>query len=252
LLRDGLAQFPLVMGAIVPVVNLDGVAPGRLRLPGAVLAAVYLGQITRWRDPAIAAANPGLALPDRPILVVHRTDGSGTTYNWTDYLSHVSPDWSARVGASTKVAWPAGVGAKGGDGMIGVVSRMKGAIGYVEFSAATRAHLAYALPQNLAGQFVAPDPESFQATTASVDWARAPDFAVLLTDAQGPNAYPLMATSFALIRRYPKDKDHRTSMLAFFRWALEHGQNAASGLDYLPLPETLTRAVEASWAANAD
>jgi phosphate transport system substrate-binding protein len=250
LLRDGLMQFPLVIGAIVPVVNLDGITSGRLRLSGAVLADIYLGKIHRWSDPAIVALNPDLPLPDRAIVVVYRTDGSGTTFNWTTYLSHASVQWQARAGASTKVAWPVGAGARGNGGVAEVVGRVSGAIGYVEYSYAAHARLTWALAQNRAGFYLHPDPESFLATLAEADWAKNPDFSVVLADATGPDAYPLMATSFALVRAHPWDTVRREAMLAFFRWVLENGREQAAALDYLPLPAELARQVEASWGSE--
>jgi phosphate transport system substrate-binding protein len=250
LLRDGLVQFPLVIGAIVPVVNLDGIGPGQLHFTGQLLADIYLGKVKTWRDPAIAALNPGVSLPDRAILVIYRSDGSGTTFNWADYLSKASIEWRARVGAGTKVAWPAGVGGKGNGGVAESVGRVKGAIGYVEFSYALHSKLTYGLIQNKAGAFVPPSRTSFLAAAEGVDWSAEPDFHVLLTDSAGPDAYPVMATSFVLIRRYGKQPGTVRDLLAFFRWALETGQEQAASLDYLPLPQSLVRQVEAYWESE--
>ncbi|MDR3531072.1 MAG: phosphate ABC transporter substrate-binding protein PstS [Rhodopila sp.] len=250
LLRDGLIQFPLVIGAIVPVVNLDGVAPGQLHFTGQLLADIYLGKVKAWSDPAIAAINPGVSLPDRAILVVYRSDGSGTTFNWSDFLSKVSGLWKAKIGASTTVAWPTGVGGKGNGGVAEKIARVKGSIGYVEYSYATHNKLVYGLVRNRSDAFVSPNMASFQAATEGVDWTAEPDFHILLTDADGPGAYPIMATSFVLIRKYPKQVDRSRDMLAFFRWALEHGQGQALSLDYLPLPPSLVRLVEAYWQAE--
>jgi phosphate transport system substrate-binding protein len=246
LLRDGLSQFPLVMGAIVPVANLDGVAPGQLHLPSRVLADIYLGRITTWRDPVIAAANPGLALPDRAITVVYRSDGSGTSFNWTNYLSRASMTWRGQVGAGTKVAWPVGSGVRGTDGMAAAVARIKGAIGYIGYSAAKKAKLSYALADNGAGRFVPPDRQSYQATADAADWSKAPDFAVVLSDTDDADAYPLMVTSFALARA----SGATPAMAAFFHWVLENGQDQAARLDYLPLPPRLVHQVEANWATH--
>ena len=225
LLRDGLAQFPVVIGAIVPVVNLDGITAGQLRFTGQLLADIYLGRVRSWSDPAIAAVNPGIRLPERPILVIHRSDGSGTTFNWTDYLSKVSDEWKVRVGASTLVAWPTGAGGRGNGGVAENVARVKGAIGYVEYGYAQRKKLAYGLVQNRAGNFVQPDMSSFQAAIADLDWAKAREFDISLTDASSADAYPVMAASFVLVRKYPKDGEHSRDILTFFRWALENGQD---------------------------
>lgn len=247
LLRDGLAQFPLVIGGIVPIVNLDGIAPGQLRLTGSLLAGIYLAKIRNWNDPAIAAVNPGLTLPERNILVVHRSDGSGTTFNWSDYLSKVRVDWSAKVGAGTKVAWPTGVGGKGNGGVAEMVARVKGAIGYVDYDYAVQHRLSYGLVQNQAGNFVPPATTSFQAALKGIDWAKERDFFVLLADSPEPNAYPIMATSFTLMRKYPADGERQRDMLAFFRWALEHGQDVVRSLNHLPLPQPLVQQVEEYW-----
>jgi len=250
LLRDGLAQFPVVIGAIVPVVNLDGITAGQLRFTGQLLADIYLGKVKNWSDPAITAINPSISLPDRAILVVHRTDGSGTTYNWTDYLSKLSGEWKARVGSGTMVAWPTGAGGRGNSGVADNVARVKGAIGYIEYGYAQRKKLAYALVRNRAGNFVQPDMSSFQAATADIDWTRERDFNVSLTDAPRADAYPVMAASFALIHKYAKGGARSRDVLAFFQWALEHGRDMATSLDYLPLPPPLVQEVEDYWSAE--
>ena len=247
LLRDGLAQFPLVIGAIVPVVNIEGLAPGQLHLTGKLLADIYLGKVKNWSDPAISAVNPDLKLADRAILVVHRSDGSGTTYNWTDYLSKVSGEWKLKVGIHTMVAWPTGVGVKGNSGVAEAVARVKGAIGYVEYGYAQRKKLTYGVVRNRAGNFVPPGIPSFQAATVGLDWTQERDFNVSVTDAEGTDAYPLMAVSFVLVRRYPQDAGHSQEMLNFFRWALEKGQDVAASLDYLPLPPPVVQEIEGYW-----
>jgi phosphate transport system substrate-binding protein len=231
----------VVIGAIVPVVNLDGIAAGQLRFTGQLLADIYLGKVKNWSDPAIGAINPGIRLPDKAILVVRRTDGSGTTYNWTDYLSKVSGEWKARVGSGTMVAWPIGAGGRGNSGVADNVARVKGAIGYIEYGYAQRKKLAYALVRNRAGNFVQPDMSSFQAATAGLDWMKEHAFNVSLTDAPRADAYPIMAASFALMHRYPKGGAHSRDVLAFFQWALENGRDMATSLDYLPLPPPLCR-----------
>jgi phosphate transport system substrate-binding protein len=250
LLRDGLVQFPLVIGAIVPVVNLDGIVPGQLHFTGQLLADIYLGKVKNWRDSAIAALNPGVNLPDRAILVIYRSDGSGTTFNWADYLSKASIEWKARIGAGTKVAWPTGVGGKGNGGVAESVARVKGAIGYVEYSYALRGKLTYGLIQNKSGAYVLPDRTSFLAAAEGADWSAEPDFHVVLTDSTRPDAYPVMATSFVLIRRYGKQPGTVRDLLGFFRWALETGQGQAASLDYLPLPQSLVQQIEAYWESE--
>ncbi len=247
LLRDGLAQFPIVIGGIVPLVNLPGIGPGQLRFTGQLLAEIYLGKVTNWSDPAIAALNPDLKLPNRPILVIYRSDGSGTTYNWADFLSKVSDEWKVKVGVNTRLAWPVEVGAKGSGGVADSVARVSGAIGYIEYSYALRAKLAYGLVRNRAGAFVPPTAASLRAATENIDWRKTNDFAVLLSDSPAPDAYPIMAMSFALIHRYPKEADHAKHMLAFFQWAMDSGQDMASALQFLPLPDALVREVKAYW-----
>jgi phosphate transport system substrate-binding protein len=250
LLREGLAQFPIVIGAIVPVVNLDGVTAGKLRLTGQLLAEIYLGKVTNWCDPAIAAVNPGLNLPNKPILVIHRSDGSGTTFNWTDYLSKISDEWKAKVGTGNLVAWPTGLGGKGNAGVADDVARVKGGIGYVEFGYAQRKKLSYALVRNRAGRFVLPNMSSFREAVAGIDWTQVREFYVSMSDAGREDAYPIMAASFALIRKYPKDVAPSNEALAFFRWALENGQDMATSLDYLPLSPPLVQQVMDYWDTN--
>jgi phosphate transport system substrate-binding protein len=249
LLRDGLSQFPLVMGAIVPVVNLDGIGPGQLHMPAEVLADIYLGRVTRWDDPAIKAANAGVSLPHRRIQVIYRSDGSGTTFNWTSYLAQGSVQWRGQVGSSTKVAWPVGAGVQGTSGMAAAVARIGGAIGYIEYSAARKAGLTFVLAQNRAGHYVMPAEAGYLAATDRVDWKKVPDFAVVLTDTVGPDAYPLMATSFVLMRAYGAGAG-RSAMLDFFRFALEDGRDMARAMDYLPLSQKLAELVEATWPPN--
>ncbi len=250
LLREGLAQFPVVFGGIVPVVNVDGIAPGQLRFSGQLLADIYLGKVKNWNDAAIAAVNPGVQLPSRAILVIHRSDGSGTTFNWTDYLSKVSDEWKVRVGVGTTVAWPTGIGGKDNSGVAEDVARVKGAIGYVEFGYAQRKKLAYGLVRNRAGNFVPPQMSSFEAALADVDWAQLREFYVALSDSPRADAYPIMATSFALIRRYPKDQVRNREVLEFFRWTLEDGRGMAASLNYLPLSPPLAHEVMGYWEAN--
>ncbi len=246
--RSALIQFPIVMGGIVPVVNIDGIGPGQIRFTGALLADIYLGKIKLWSDPAIKAANPELKLPEAPIGVVYRSDGSGTTFNWTDYLAKASPEWRSKVGVNTQVPWPVGTGAERTQGVTEAVKRTKNAIGYVEFGQVVRAGLAYAQVQNRAGTFVKPDPASFSAAAASAEWAKAQDFSLMLTDAPGADAYPIVATTFALV---PKPRTRRTQeVLDFFRLAFENGAADATTLGYVPLPETLVKQVKEYWASS--
>jgi phosphate transport system substrate-binding protein len=262
LLRDGLAQFPVVIGAIVPVANLEGIAAGELHLTGPQLAEIYLGNITNWNDAAIAAVNPGLRLPNQAIRVVHRSDGSGTTFNWTDYLSQVSNEWKLKVGTGTLVAWPAGVGAKGSDGVAEYLTRVKGTIGYIEYGSSLRRKSPYALVANRAGNFITPEPSSFRAAIADIAWTRAQEFYASLANGPQPDAYPIMAASFVIIQRYPRESEaisvggsipltvRSRAVLGFFRWALHDGQDTAASLNYLPLPPSIVQEVTAYWISN--
>jgi phosphate transport system substrate-binding protein len=250
LARDGLAQFPVVIGAIVPVVNLDGIAPGQVRFTGALLADIYLGKVKNWNDPAVTALNPGINLPKLAITVIHRSDGSGTTFNWVAYLSKASNEWKTTVGANTSIAWPAGSGGKGNGGVADYVTHIKGAIGYVEFAYVLQKKLVYGLVQNRAGNFVQPGTTSFEAATQGVDWEKTLDFYVLLNDSPNVEAYPIVATSFVLIHKQPKDAERTRQTVAFFKWALASGQELATSLDYVPLPPTLVQRIEAYWQAQ--
>jgi phosphate transport system substrate-binding protein len=242
----GLGQFPVVMGGVVVAVNADGVPSGRLKLTGPVLAEIFLGRITRWSDAAVVALNPDVRLPDAPITVVHRSDGSGTTFNFTAYLAAVSPEWKLKAGSGLMVAWPTGRGAKGNDGVAHAIKTTRNAIGYVDFAQATQMGLAHALLQNRAGRYVRPGAASFQAAAAGVDWASAPDFHVLLTNAAGDEAYPIAATVFALVNRSAPRARVRPA-LDFFRYSLRRGGSTAAALGYVPLPPALVRQVEAYW-----
>ena len=250
LAESGLAQFPSVIGGIVPVVNLKGVDAGKLKFTGALLADIFLGKVKTWNDPAIVALNPGVTLPGTAITVVHRSDGSGTTFNWVDYLSKVSPAWKAKVGEGTSVSWPTGVGGKGNEGVAAYVNRIKGSIGYVEYAYVLQNKMTYGLIQNKAGAYVTPDTASFQAAAASADWTHAKDFFLIMTDAPGAQAYPVTATTFVLMYKKPKDAAQSKAALAFFKWSFEHGQTEAEQLNYVPLPAALVGQVEAYWAAQ--
>ena len=250
LARFGLGQFPIVIGGVVPVVNIPGIAPGQMRFTGPVLADIYLGRIKRWNDPAIVRLNRGLALPDAPIAVVHRSDGSGTTFNWVDYFSKVSPEWKARVGEGTSVAWPVGQGASGNDGVSALVRQTANSIGYVELAYVTRDRLAWASVQNRAGKFVTPSAKSFAAAATGARWNEAKDFYLVLTDAPGDDAYPIAATTFILEPKHGNDYSHDRALLHLIEWALFEGQSQASALGYVPLPKPLATRVEGYWLAE--
>jgi len=246
----GLAQFPLVIGGIVPVVNVGGLRPGQLRLSGPVLADVFAGRIKTWNNPAIARLNPGIKMPSTQITVVHRSDGSGTSFNYTHYLSQVSASWKGSVGEGTTVNWPTGVGGKGNEGVAAYVKQIPGSIGYVEYAYVIQNKMTYAMMQNKAGQFVAPNAKSFQAAAATADWNHAQDFNLVMTNAPGASAYPITATTFVLMYKKPKNASSSASAKKFFRWALEKGQKQAAALDYVPLPATLVKRAEGYIAAN--
>lgn len=250
LAEAGLGQFPSAIGGVVPVVNIDGIGQGELRLTGPLIADIYLGKVTRWNDPAIAAHNPGMALPDGKITVVHRSDGSGTTFNWVNYLSKVSPEWKQRVGEGTSVSWPTGVGGKGNEGVAAYVKQIKGSIGYVELAYAKQTDISYATMQNAAGNWVRPSAESFQAAAANADWTNVQDFSLVITDAPGADAWPVAATNFILMYKQPRNARRAQQAIDFFTWALENGQPQADELHYVPLPEDLVKQVEAYWAAE--
>jgi len=243
----GLMQFPLVVGGVVPVLNLDGIHAGQVHLTGVLLARIYQGSISNWSDPAIAAANPGLVLPDRKIMVVHRSDLSGTTFNWTDYLSKVSDDWKRNVGAGVSVRWPAGVGANGSDGVSLYIRNVKGAIGYVELSYALQRKLSYVALQNQAGVFVEPTWESFSAAVESAQWAPQQDFYQVITNAPGEKAWPITGVVFVLMRRDGNRAAGEKDALAFFRWVLQEGQGDADLEHYVALPAPLVKQVEGYW-----
>jgi phosphate transport system substrate-binding protein len=245
--KSDLGQFPLVIGGIVPVVNIEGVKPGEIRFTGALLADIFLGKVKRWNDPEIVKLNPDVKLPAAAIAVLHRSDSSGTTFNWVNYLSKASPEWRDRVGEGTAVAWPTGAGGKGNEGVAGLVVQTRNSIGYVEYAYVLRSKLAYGLVQNKAGKFVKPDATSFQAAAASADWDKAQDFHLVMTDSPGADAYPIAATAFVLIPKTAKNPNRTKTALAFFRWVLENGQKSATDLEYVPLPPALVGQIEAYW-----
>ena len=246
----GLVQFPAVMGGVVPVVNLGGVAPGQLKLTGEVLAAIYLGKITKWNAAEIASLNGSVKLPAVEITVVHRADGSGTSFLFTDFLAKLSADFKATVGAGTAVKWPVGVGGKGNEGVAANVQRIKGAIGYVEYAYAKKNKMQYAQLKNSDGQFVSPGEESFKAAAASADWAKTPGFAVVLTNQAGKTSWPITGASFILMQKSQADAAKGREVLSFFDWAFKNGGAMAAELDYVALPSTLTKLVDAAWKAQ--
>jgi phosphate transport system substrate-binding protein len=245
-----LAQFPSVIGGVVPVANIEGLAAGRLRFTGPLLADIYLGKVTKWNDPAIAQINPQIELPDAAITVVHRSDGSGTTFNWVNYLSKVSPEWKQKIGEGTSVQWPVGVGGKGNEGVAAYVTQIKGSIGYVELAYALQNRMAYASLQNSAGRFVQPSAESFQAAAAGADWKNAKDFFLVITNAPGENSWPIAATNFILVHKQPKDAARTKAALDFFKWAYAEGGRQAEELDYVPLPKDLAAQIETYWSSQ--
>jgi phosphate transport system substrate-binding protein len=247
LTKDGLVQFPMVMGGIVPVVNLDGIEPGAIVLDGPVLARIFLGEVKTWDDAAIKALNPSVKLPSQAIAVVRRSDGSGTTFNFTDYLSKVSPVWKEKVGAATAVEWPVGIGAKGNEGVANNVVQTKGSIGYVEYAYAKQNKLTYTKMINKEGKVVAPVTKSFQTAAATADWAGTPGYAVILTNAAGADAWPLTAATFILIHKQPQDAAAAAEALKFFAWSYAKGDKAAEELDYIPMPDNVVKMVEATW-----
>ena len=248
----GLVQFPLVIGGVVPVVHIDGVRPGEMRFTGRLLADIFLGNVRSWDHPAIQKINPGLKLPNAPITVVHRLDGSGTTFNWSNYLSKASSEWRAIVGEGTSVEWPLGLGGKGNDGVASLVAMVPGSIGYLEYAYALQKldKISYGIVQNSAGNFVSPSADTFQAAAASADWKATKDFFLVMTDAPGANAYPITATTFVLMYRQSKSPEKTAIAMDFLRWSLESGQSQAEQLHYVPLPPALVQQVEAYWGAN--
>jgi phosphate transport system substrate-binding protein len=245
--KSGLVQFPAIIGGIVPVINLDGVAPGALRVTGPVLADIYLGKLKKWNEKPIADLNPTLKLPDENITVVRRSDGSGTTFNFTDYLSKVSPEWKEKVGSATAVSWPEGVGGKGNEGVSSYVQRIKGAIGYVEYAYAKKNNMSYALVQNKDGQYPKPNNETFQAAAAYADWKNAPGYYQIITNSPGGDSWPIAATSFILLQKVQDKPANGQEVLKFFDWSFKNGQKMADELDYVALPAALIAQIESSW-----
>ena len=250
--KNGLVQFPTVMGGVVPVVNVAGIKAGDMKLTGKVLADIYLGKIRKWNDPAIAELNKGLSLPNADITAVNRSDGSGTTFIFTNYLSKVSPEWKEKVGNSTSVAWPAptAAGGKGNEGVASFVQRLKNSIGYVEYAYAKQNHLAYTLLQNREGHFVRPYDKAFQAAAAGADWKHSPGFYEILTDEPGKDSWPITGATFILMHKTQSDAATAKEVLKFFDWSYANGDDMAADLDYVPLPDSVVNQIEASWHAE--
>ncbi len=246
----GLVQFPMIIGGVVPAVNIKGVQAGQLVLDGATIAAIYMGEITKWNDPRIKKLNPKLALPDTAIAPVYRSDGSGTNFLFSDYLSKSSPKFKETIGAATSVQWPTGIGAKGNEGVANMTTQTDGAIGYVEYAYAKQNKMAYAQLVNKDGKTVAPSAESFQAAAASADWANAQAYYLILTDQKGAKSWPITGASFILVYSVPQDPAATAEALKFFNWAYKNGAQMAAELDYVPLPESLIKQVRATWKSE--
>jgi len=246
----GLTQFPAIVGGVVPVINLKGVNPGELTLDGATLADIYLGKIKSWNDPAIVKLNPKAKLPSTLIAVVHRADGSGTSFLFTNYLSQSSAEWKEKVGAATAVEWPAGVGAKGNEGVSANVGQTQNSIGYVEYAYAKQNKLTYTGLVNKAGKSVQPTVEAFQAAASNADWTHAPGYYVILTDQPGDKSWPITASTFILMHKDATDKAASQEAIKFFRWAFKNGGKMAEELDYIPMPDGVVQLIEKTWAAD--
>ena len=250
LAKDGLVQFPTVIGGDIPVVNLQDIKSGDLKLDGPTLAKIFLGEIKAWNDPAIQKLNPSAKLPSQAIVVVHRSDGSGTTFIWTDYLSKVSADWKSKVGANTSVEWPVGIGAKGNEGVANNVANTKGSIGYVEYAYAKQNKMTTVNMVNKDGKSVAPSARAFQAAAANADWEKAEGFYVILTDEPGPESWPIAGATFILIHKQPQDPAAATEALKFFAWSYAKGTKMAEDLDYVPMPTKVVSDIEKMWASD--
>ena len=246
----GQIQFPTVIGGTVPVINIKGIAPGQMKLDGQVLGDIFLGKITKWNDAAIKALNPGLALPDAAIAPVRRADGSGTTFNFTNYLSRVHPEWKAKVGEGTAVNWPVGAGGKGNEGVAAFVNRLPNSIGYVDYSYVKQNKMTYTLMKNRDGVFVAPDDETFKAAAAGADWNKS--FFQLITDQPGKNAWPITTATFILMHVKQEKPANATETFKFFTWAYKNGGKVAADLDYVPMPDNVIGAIEKAWGQVTD
>jgi phosphate transport system substrate-binding protein len=248
--KDGLMQFPAVIGGVVPVINIEGVASGKLRMNGEVLANIFLKKITSWDDAAIKALNPGVALPSSAITVVHRSDGSGTTFVFANYLTKVSEEWKTKVGADTAVSWPAGVGGKGNEGVASYVQRIKNSIGYVEFAYAKQNGMNYVVMQNKEGEFVKPGLASFQAAAKYAEWEKAPGFYEIITNEPGKESWPISSATFILMHKVQDKPDMAKEVLKFFNYGYSEGDKMAESLDYVPMPDTAVKLVQKHWSSN--
>jgi phosphate transport system substrate-binding protein len=250
--KEGLVQFPMVMGGVVPVVNLEGIKPGEMKLTAKALADIYLGKIKKWNDPVLVDLNKGLKLPDADITVVNRSDGSGTTFIFTNYLSKVSPEWKEKIGNAASVSWPAptGAGGKGNEGVASFVQRLKGSIGYVEYAYAKQNKLTFTQLQNREGQFVAPDDKSFQAAAAGADWKNAPGFYEILTDEPGKASWPITGATFILMHKNQANAEKAKEVLKFFDWAYQEGDKMALEMDYIPMPDAVVKMVQTEWKSK--
>ncbi len=248
---NGLVQFPVIIGGIVPVINLPGVQAGQMKLTGTVLADIFMGKLTKWNDPEITALNPSLKLPDTAIAVVRRADGSGTTFNFTNYLAKVSPEWKTKLGEGTTVNWPVGTGGKGNEGVSLYVQRLPGSIGYVEYAYAKQSKMDYVLVQNAAGNYVQPEEKSFQAAAAGAEWEKN-RYYVVITNQPGKDAWPIAASTFVMMDKSQAKPEQAAEVLKFFQWSFENGQKLAADLDYVPLPPELVKSIDASWGQIKD
>lgn len=250
--KDGLLQFPAVIGALVPAINIPGVETRKLKFTGPLLSEIYLGTIKKWNDPKLAALNPDVKLPDANITVVYRSDGSGTTFVWTDYLSRVSPEWKSKIGANTSVQWPVGIGGKGNEGVSASVKQIANSIGYVEYAYAKQNSLAYGLIQNKDGKFPLPDDETFQAAAANANWSEAPGFGIIINNQPGEKAWPVTSATFILMHRKSDKPEQSREVLKFFDWAFKNGDKLATELEYVPLPANVKDQIRAAWKGVTD
>ncbi len=248
--KNGLLQFPAIMGGVVPVYNLKGVAPGQLKLNGALLADIYLGKVKKWNEPAIAKLNPGVNLPDQAISQVNRSDGSGTTFLFTNYLSKASAEWKSTIGEGTAVKWPAGVGGKGNEGVANYVARIDGSIGYVEYAYAKQNKLSYAQMINKDGQVVTPSDDAFKAAAAGADWSKAPGMYLILTDQAGKQSWPMTGASFILMHKVQDKPENAKEVLKFFDWSFRNGAQMADELDYVPMPDPVIKLIQSVWKSQ--
>ena len=243
--KNGQIQFPAIIGGTVPVINLDGIKPGELKITGPVMADVFMGNITKWNDPKLVALNPGKNLPNSEITIIHRADGSGTTFNWTDYLTTISPEWEKHVGRGAAVKWPAAasVGGKGNEGVAANVNRIKGSIGYVEYAYVKKNKMIFLQLQNKSGKYVSPDDATFAAAADGADWFSIPGMGLSIVDQKNPKAWPVSSASFIIMYKEPKSKANSDEVLKFFDWAFKNGKKDAVDLDYVPLPDALTKQI---------